>query len=192
MGEGSGGGGGERYKFVDSVDEVECFLRGVSWRERAGSGRGVRGVRTIAFALFAAAASVMRERGRLRRGGRRSAGPQSRGRGWVAYRSTKALVNGRFSNLYRTSARLPACPARRSPPPCPLCPAHISSVSSRPPLLARSSASSQPASQSGQPTLPSSAPPHHRLLQVSAQARGVPSVAPSIPWPSQKAEMLVS
>lgn len=116
------------YEFVDSVDEAECFLRGVSLRECGR--RKCGGVRTIALASFAAAVSVMKERGSLRAagGGQRSAGTVERG-GW-SYRSTKALVNGRFSNLYRTSVRPPADPPQAAYP------AHISSVSSRPPLLA--------------------------------------------------------
>lgn len=61
MGEGGRGGG---YEFVDSVDEAECFLQSVSLRECGG--RECGGVRTIAFASFAAAVSVMKERGSLR------------------------------------------------------------------------------------------------------------------------------
>lgn len=103
--------GGE-YEFVDSVDEAECFLRGVSLRECGG--RECGGVCTIAFTSFAAAVSVMKERGSLRSAvsGQRSAGAVERG-GW-SYCSTKALVNGRFSNLYRTSVRPPAGRISRS------------------------------------------------------------------------------
>lgn len=117
--------------------------------------------------------------------GQRSAGSVERG-GW-SYRSTKALVNGRFSNLYRTSVRPPADPRR---PHIPL--TFLWSLLARPcshvsiPLPVNRSVS-----QSVKPTSALLAPPHHRPLQVSAQARGVPSIAPSIPWPSQKAKTLV-
>lgn len=81
-----------------------------------------RGVRTIAFASFAAAVSATRERGRLRAGavsrGRRSGGER-------AYRSIKALVNGRFSSLYRKSQPALSRTSHTSRAPNPRCLLHF-------------------------------------------------------------------
>lgn len=93
--EGEEEGGG--YEFVDSVDEADCFLRGVLVELECGRGRG------SAHDCFCVVCggSVRDERARETAGG----GGQSRAekRGEEAYRSIKALVNGRFSSLYRKS-----------------------------------------------------------------------------------------
>lgn len=168
-------GGG--YEFVDSVDEAECFLRGVSLWE---CGEGVWG--SVYDCFHVVCGSGISDEGTREpavSGQRSAVSGGCRERGGVII----LLHKGSRQREVLQPVSHVSPPARR-PPAGRISRSHFFGLFS--PTPARMSVSlfqriGQSVSQSVKPTSALSAPPHHRPLQVSVQAREVPSIAPSIP-----------